>query len=91
MLMVEQDVLERLQVEVVATEDARGLNCPMPILRTKKALAAIEGGQLLKVLTTDKSAVADLTVFAQQTRHELCAQIQKDGFVVHFVRKRKDV
>lgn len=74
--------------QVVLTEDARGLSCPLPILRTKKALAKIDGGQMLKVLTTDKSAISDLAVFAKQTGHTLCAQVEDDAFVVHYVRKR---
>ncbi|MGL4766946.1 MAG: sulfurtransferase TusA family protein [Formosimonas sp.] len=76
------------ETQVVLTEDARGLNCPMPILRTKKALARIDGGQVLKVLTTDKSASADLSVFAKQTGHELLAQVEGDGEVTHYLRKR---
>lgn len=75
--------------QVVLTEDARGLSCPLPILRTKKALAKMDGGQMLKVLTTDKSATSDLAVFAKQTGHILCAQVEDDGFVVHYVRKRE--
>ncbi|MGB5108338.1 MAG: sulfurtransferase TusA family protein [Formosimonas sp.] len=83
--------VSELDEQVVKTEDARGLNCPMPILRTKKALASLAGGELLKVLTTDKSAVSDLSVFTKQTRHELLAQIEASDFVVHYVRKRADV
>lgn len=88
--MTEYNVSE-LDEQVVKTEDACGLNCPMPILRTKKALASIQGGELLKVLTTDKSAVSDLSVFAKQTRHELLAQVDMDDFVVHYVRKRVEI
>ena len=51
--------------------DARGLNCPLPILRTKKALAELQSGQVLKVLATDPGAVKDFQAFSRQTGHEL--------------------
>nr|WP_225972604.1 sulfurtransferase TusA family protein [Ephemeroptericola cinctiostellae] len=66
------------------------MNCPLPILRTKKALAKMTGGQLLKVLTTDKAAVTDLALFAQQTGHALKAQIQEDGHIAHYIVRRED-
>ena len=88
MLIVDDKILLELDTNVVATEDVRGLNCPLPILRTKKALAKMEGGQLLKVLTTDKAAVTDLTVFAKQTGHTLKAQSENDGEVAHYIEKR---
>ncbi len=51
--------------------DARGLNCPLPILRTKKALAGLQSGQLLKVVSTDPGAPRDFAAFAKQTGNEL--------------------
>src|SRR5205807_907720 len=51
--------------------DARGLNCPLPILRTKKALTGMQSGQVLKVLATDPGAVKDFQSFSRQTGHEL--------------------
>jgi tRNA 2-thiouridine synthesizing protein A len=51
--------------------DARGLNCPMPILRLKKALAELQGGQIVRVLATDPSSVKDFEAFTRQTGHEL--------------------
>ena len=51
--------------------DARGLNCPLPILRAKKALAALESGQVLKVVSTDPGSQRDFEAFARQTGHEL--------------------
>lgn len=88
MLVVEAAVLAELDKLVVMTEDACGLNCPLPILRTKKALAKLEGGQLLKVLTTDKAAVSDLTVFAKQTGHQLKAQVQEGEHIAHYIERR---
>ena len=51
--------------------DARGLNCPLPILRAKKTLNAMSGGQILKILATDPGSVKDFEAFAKQTGNEL--------------------
>lgn len=68
--------------------DARGLNCPLPILRTKKALAELASGQVLRIVTTDPSSQKDFQAFAKQTGNELVgAEIQGDEFVFHLKRK----
>lgn len=54
--------------------DARGLNCPLPILKAKKALADMTSGQMLKVIATDAGSVRDFQAFAKQTGNELVAQ-----------------
>ena len=90
MLVVDAAVLVALDKIVAHTEDVRGMNCPLPILRTKKALAKMTSGQLLKVLTTDKAAVTDLAVFAQQTGHALKAQIQENDHIAHYIVRRED-
>jgi len=75
--------------EFVAEIDTSGLVCPLPLLRTKKALQTIESGQILKVLTTDKSAVADFQAFAKQTGNTiLLQQAIEEGKVLHFIQKR---
>ena len=51
--------------------DVRGLNCPLPIIRTKKALAAIKEGDILTIISTDVGAVKDLASFCKETGHEL--------------------
>jgi tRNA 2-thiouridine synthesizing protein A len=51
--------------------DARGLNCPLPILRAKKALAELQSGQVLKVTSTDPGSQRDFEAFSRQTGHEL--------------------
>ena len=60
--------------------DARGLNCPLPILRTKKALNEMQSGQVLKILATDPGSVKDFQTFARQTGTELLshAEAQKE-------------
>ena len=68
--------------------DARGLNCPLPILKAKKALAAMESGQLLKVLATDTGSLRDFQAFAKQTGNELVEQQTLDNEFIHILRRR---
>lgn len=68
--------------------DASGLTCPLPILRAKKALAQMESGQVLRVLTTDRNAIRDFQAFARQSGNALVAQHEADGRGVHFLRRR---
>ncbi|MGE4447156.1 MAG: sulfurtransferase TusA family protein [Azospira sp.] len=68
--------------------DVKGLNCPLPILRTKKALAEMQSGQLLRVLATDPGAVKDFQAFAKQTGNELLASGEEEQ-VFTFLFKRK--
>jgi tRNA 2-thiouridine synthesizing protein A len=65
-----------------------GLNCPLPILKAKKALAEMQSGQTLKVVATDAGSMRDFRAFTQQTGHELLDQ-QVDGLVfIHLLRRR---
>jgi tRNA 2-thiouridine synthesizing protein A len=68
--------------------DARGLNCPLPILRAKKALNDMTSGQVLRILATDPGSVKDFQAFAKQTGNELLqhAEAQKE---FTFFMKRK--
>ena len=68
--------------------DARGLNCPLPILRTKKALTDMLSGQVLKVLATDPGAVKDFQAFSRQTGHELVAHNEERKEFTFFMRKK---
>ncbi len=68
--------------------DARGLNCPLPILRTKKALNDMVSGQVLRVLATDPGSVRDFEAFAKQTGNQLLQFAEQDG-VFSFLVKRK--
>lgn len=68
--------------------DVKGLNCPLPILRTKKTLAEMESGQVLRVLATDPGSVKDFQAFARQTGNELVFQNADDKvFECHLKRK----
>jgi tRNA 2-thiouridine synthesizing protein A len=68
--------------------DARGLNCPLPILKTKKALAEMTSGQVLRVVATDPGSVRDFQAFAKQTGNELLSHTEADREFI-FLMKRK--
>ena len=68
--------------------DTRGLNCPLPILKAKKALADLQSGQLLKVLATDAGSVRDFQAFAKQTGNELLEHQTVGAEFVHIMRRR---
>lgn len=68
--------------------DTRGLNCPLPILKAKKALAALPPGGTLEVLATDPGAVKDFAAFSRTTGHELLEQ-STEGSVFRFILRRK--
>jgi len=68
--------------------DARGLNCPLPILKAKKALSDMQSGQLLRVLATDAGSVRDFQAFAKQTGNELLEQLTVGTEFTHVLRRR---
>ena len=67
--------------------DAKGLNCPLPILKAKKALKSMEGGKTLEVLSTDPGSVADFAAFCRTTGNELVEQDESDGIWTYLIRK----
>ena len=68
--------------------DTRGLNCPLPILKAKKALADMSSGDVLKVVATDPGSVRDFQAFARQTGNELLEQSSANDEFVHYLRRR---
>lgn len=68
--------------------DTRGLNCPLPILKAKKALASMLSGQLLKVVATDTGSLKDFQAFAKQTGNELVQQDTVGAEYIHILRRR---
>ena len=68
--------------------DTRGMNCPLPILKAKKALAEMSSGDVLKVVATDPGSVRDFQAFARQTGNELLEQTSANDEFVHFLRRR---
>lgn len=68
--------------------DTRGLNCPLPILRTKKSLADVSSGQVLKIVATDPGSVKDFETFARQTGHTLLSHAEANGEFTFFLKKK---
>ena len=68
--------------------DARGLNCPLPILKAKKALAEMSSGQVLKVVSTDAGSIRDFKSFARQTGNELLDQLETRPDYISILRRR---
>jgi len=67
--------------------DVRGMNCPVPILRSKKAIGEIASGQVLKVMATDPGSVKDMQAFANQTGNALLGSTETSGVYTYFLRK----
>ena len=68
--------------------DTRGLSCPLPILKTKKALNGLASGQVLRVVATDPGSVKDMEAFARQTGNALLSSVEEDSDFVFFLRKK---
>jgi tRNA 2-thiouridine synthesizing protein A len=82
-ITLDNDVME-YQKEL----DARGLNCPLPILKAKKALAEMATGEVLRIIATDSGSVRDFQAFAKQTGNALLAHSQ-NGLEFTFLMRRK--
>lgn len=68
--------------------DARGLNCPLPILRAKKSLNDMQSGQVLKIVATDPSSVKDFQAFSKQTGNELLSQAEANREFTFFLKRK---
>jgi tRNA 2-thiouridine synthesizing protein A len=67
--------------------DARGLQCPMPLLKAKRALNELHSGARLKILATDQGSVRDFQVFSEQSGHRLHSSEECDGVFIHVIEK----
>lgn len=74
-------------MEVQQELDARGLSCPLPILKTKKNLASMTSGEVLKVISTDHGSLLDMKAFCGMTGHTLLATEEGDGVYTFLIRK----
>ena len=70
--------------------DAKGFACPMPIVKTKKAMADLVDGQILEVQATDKGSKADLAAWAETVGHQYIGTAEEDGVLYHYIRKCSD-
>ncbi|SFE97751.1 sulfurtransferase TusA family protein [Alteribacillus iranensis] len=79
-------------MEITANEtlDAKGLACPMPIVRTKKAMTDLEPGQVMEVQATDKGSTADLKAWAESTGHQYLGTVEEGEVLKHYVRKASE-
>ena len=68
--------------------DARGLNCPLPILRAKKSLTDMQSGQVLKIMATDPGSVKDFQAFAKQTGNELLSSAEANKEYTFFLKRK---
>jgi tRNA 2-thiouridine synthesizing protein A len=70
--------------------DVKGLSCPLPVLRANRALRGMRAGEKLRVLATDRAAVADFRSFCRETGHDLLAFAEEAGVFSFTIRRRKD-
>ncbi|MCP8617675.1 sulfurtransferase TusA family protein [Salirhabdus salicampi] len=70
--------------------DAKGLACPMPIVKTKKAITNLEPGQVMEVQATDKGSTADLKAWADSTGHQYLGTIEDGNVLKHYLRKASE-
>lgn len=76
--------MERFDLEL----DARGLNCPIPILRAKKSMNQLAAGQVLRITATDPGSVKDMEAFCKQTGNELLESTEGNGEFIFFLKKQ---
>jgi tRNA 2-thiouridine synthesizing protein A len=74
-----------MQADIVV--DTRGMACPMPIVKAKKALDGLQSGQIMEVLSTDKGSVNDFQAWVKQTKHELIKHEEGNGVYTFYVKK----
>lgn len=75
-------------MDTIKELDTRGLNCPLPILKAKKALADMVSGEVLRVVSTDPGSTRDFQAFARQTGNDLVEQKSEGDLFVHLLRRR---
>ena len=75
-------------MDIAKEIDTRGLNCPLPILKAKRALADMQSGEVLKVIATDPGSLRDFQAFAKQTGNTLLDQQTVDKEFIHLMRRR---
>ncbi|NYE62378.1 tRNA 2-thiouridine synthesizing protein A [Duganella sp. 1224] len=86
--LMSETILENEVIEFHKELDARGLNCPLPILKAKKALAELQSGEVLRIMATDPGSVRDFQAFSKQTGNTLLSHVQTGREFV-FLMQRK--
>lgn len=77
------------ETRAAVTVDARGLSCPLPVIRAKRGLAAVEMGAVVHVMATDPGSVADFTAWTKSTGHELVAMRQDPDLFQFWIRRAR--
>ncbi len=77
-----------MSIEIAQTLDAKGLACPMPVLKSKKAIKALEIGQVLEILATDPGSTNDIAAWTRTTKQELLESSEHDGIYRFLVRRQ---
>lgn len=77
----------RSEIQADKTLDCKGLACPMPIVKTKKAMEVLLSGQVIEILTTDKGSLADMQGWAKNTGHQYLGTIHEGEVIIHYLRK----
>jgi tRNA 2-thiouridine synthesizing protein A len=77
-------------VTAAQTLDARGLLCPMPVVKAAKAIRTVAVGEVLKVMATDRGALADFPAWAEDTGNEIVESHDEDGVIVFFIRRLQE-
>jgi tRNA 2-thiouridine synthesizing protein A len=80
--------MSQTEIAIDQVLDAKGLLCPMPVVKTAKAMKSLEPGQTLQLFATDRGSVADIPAWAEQTGNELVDWHEEDGVYVFLVRKK---
>jgi tRNA 2-thiouridine synthesizing protein A len=86
--MMSETILDTGTIEVQKDLDARGLNCPLPILKAKKALAELASGEVLRIVATDTGSVRDFQAFAKQTGNALLGHTHINGEFTFWLRRK---
>ena len=82
--------MSQTEIQTTTELDARGLLCPMPIVKTAKAMKELAPGEVLKLLSTDRGSVTDVPAWTDTTGNELVEQHEEDGVFVFLIRKTAD-
>ena len=86
--LMSETILENEIIEFHKELDARGLHCPLPILKAKKALAELQSGEVLRIMATDPGSVRDFQAFAKQTGNALLSHVQTGHEFVFLMRRK---
>ncbi|WP_339255329.1 sulfurtransferase TusA family protein [Paenibacillus sp. FSL R5-0713] len=86
-IIILEEVVTVSEIKVDQTIDCKGLACPMPIVRTKKAIDQLDAGQVIEIQATDKGSLADIQGWAKNTGHHYLGTLEDNDVLKHYVRK----